>query len=70
MNLRVIPQEMAMATLRLKPRTMRVEGGKNQEVPGTLIGDKSADDKRHVPKAAGAAQAPYGSLREYLKTSH
>jgi uncharacterized protein YjbJ (UPF0337 family) len=61
---------MAMATLRLKPRTMGVEGGKDKEVPGTLIGDKSPDDKGQVQKAAATVQAPYGSLREYLKTSH
>jgi uncharacterized protein YjbJ (UPF0337 family) len=61
---------MAMATLRLKPRTMGVEGGKDNEAPGTLIGDKSPDDKGQVQKAAGAVQAPYSSLKEYLKTSH
>jgi hypothetical protein len=58
-----------MATLRLKPRTKEA-AGEDKEIPATLIGDKSPDDKSPVPKAAGAARAPYGSLREYLKTSH
>jgi hypothetical protein len=61
---------MAMATLRLKPRTKGVEGGKDKQLPDTLIGDKSPGEKGQAPKAAGAAQAPYGSLREYLKTTH
>jgi uncharacterized protein YjbJ (UPF0337 family) len=58
-----------MATLRLKPRTTGAEG-QDKAVTGTVVGDKSAEDKGHVPEAAGAARAPYGSLREYLKTTH
>jgi uncharacterized protein YjbJ (UPF0337 family) len=60
---------MTMATLRLKPRTTGAEG-KDKEFTGTVIGDKSAEDKGQVPKADGAARAPYGSLTEYLKATH
>jgi hypothetical protein len=61
---------MAMATLRLKPRTKGVEGDSDQQAPATLITDKGPHEHAQATKAPGAPQAPYGSLREYLKATH
>ena len=59
-----------MATLRLKPKSKGVEAGHDKPVPATPVNNNEPPDQAQVSKSTNAGQPPYGSLTDYMKTTH